>query len=216
MSMKAALQSPTNPTFRRRDRNATLRPAAKMSTRIHRLIEEQGVVLMPGCYDALSAAIVQKSGFSAGFISGYALSASLLGKPDFGLLTYASSHSSPPSSLSLFCCILISLSVFFFSFFRPPEMAETARFVCAAAPLMPIIADAGIVVSLLFFSTVWHFLKHVIYLQPSAVGTLYASFESGVFIKICFLRNKRVWGCNHVKESGPLELDAWKPSVLRA
>ncbi|KAF3791321.1 Transmembrane 9 superfamily member 2 [Nymphaea thermarum] len=42
---------------------------------------------MPGCYDALSAAIVQKSGFSAGFISGYALSASLLGKPDFGLLT---------------------------------------------------------------------------------------------------------------------------------
>lgn len=100
MSMKAALQSPTNQTFRRRDRNATLRPAAKMSTRIHRLIEEQGVVLMPGCYDALSAAIVQKSGFSAGFISGYALSASLLGKPDFGLLTYASSHSSSPSSLS--------------------------------------------------------------------------------------------------------------------
>ncbi|RWR90207.1 carboxyvinyl-carboxyphosphonate phosphorylmutase, chloroplastic-like protein [Cinnamomum micranthum f. kanehirae] len=111
MSMQVALQSPTNPTFRRRDRNAALRPAAKMSTRIHRLIEEQGVVLMPGCYDALSAAIVQKSGFSAGFISGYALSASLLGKPDFGLLT-------------------------------PPEMAETARFVCAAAPLIPIIADA--------------------------------------------------------------------------
>ncbi|KAF3777635.1 Carboxyvinyl-carboxyphosphonate phosphorylmutase [Nymphaea thermarum] len=46
----------------------------------------EGIVLMPGCYDALSAAIVQKSSFSA-FISGYALSASLLGKPDFGLLT---------------------------------------------------------------------------------------------------------------------------------
>lgn len=66
---------------------------------------------MPGCYDALSAAIVQKSGFSAGFISGYALSASLHGKPDFGLLT-------------------------------PPEMAATARTVCAAAPMIPIIADA--------------------------------------------------------------------------
>lgn len=65
------------------------------TTRIHRLIEEEGVVLMPGCFDALSAAIVQKTGFSAGFISGYALSASLLGKPDFGLLTLA------PCSLSL-------------------------------------------------------------------------------------------------------------------
>lgn len=113
----AALQSPTNPTSRRSDRNATLRTAVKMSTRIHRLIEEQGVVLMPGCYDALSSAIVQKSGFSAGFISGYALSASLLGKPDFGLLTYVSSHSSSPSSFSLVCCILISLSVFFFPLF---------------------------------------------------------------------------------------------------
>ncbi|XP_031505114.1 carboxyvinyl-carboxyphosphonate phosphorylmutase, chloroplastic-like [Nymphaea colorata] len=71
----------------------------------------EGIVLMPGCYDALSAAIVQKSGFSAGFISGYALSASLLGKPDFGLLTQ-------------------------------PEMAEKARFICASAPNIPIIADA--------------------------------------------------------------------------
>ncbi|XP_058097365.1 carboxyvinyl-carboxyphosphonate phosphorylmutase, chloroplastic-like [Magnolia sinica] len=113
MTMKAAtnLQYHNSPTFRRRTRNATIYPTAKMPTRIERLIQEQGVVLMPGCYDALSAAIVQKSGFSAGFISGYALSASLLGKPDFGLLT-------------------------------PPEMAETARLVCAAAPLIPIIADA--------------------------------------------------------------------------
>ncbi|XP_065045471.1 carboxyvinyl-carboxyphosphonate phosphorylmutase, chloroplastic-like [Musa acuminata AAA Group] len=80
-------------------------------TCIQRLIEEDGIVLMPGCYDALLAAIIQKSGFRAGFISGYALSASLIGKPDFGLLT-------------------------------PPEMAETARSVCAASPLIPIIADA--------------------------------------------------------------------------
>ncbi|KAG0463327.1 hypothetical protein HPP92_019396 [Vanilla planifolia] len=85
--------------------------ASASKTRIHHLIEEEGVVLMPGCYDALSAAIVQRSGFSAGFISGYALSASLLGKPDFGLLT-------------------------------PPEMADTARLVCAAASQIPIIADA--------------------------------------------------------------------------
>ncbi|KAK1275931.1 hypothetical protein QJS04_geneDACA010104 [Acorus gramineus] len=99
------------PCPRHRHRRLLTVSAAARTTRIHRLIEEQGAVLMPGCYDALTASIVQRSGFPAAFISGYALSASLLGKPDFGLLT-------------------------------PPEMAETARFVCAAAPLIPIIADA--------------------------------------------------------------------------
>jgi hypothetical protein len=62
-------------------------------TRFHSLIEENGVVLMPGCYDALSAAIIENEGFHAGFISGYALSASLLGKPDFGFLTYVAAIS---------------------------------------------------------------------------------------------------------------------------
>ncbi|KAJ0257532.1 Carboxyvinyl-carboxyphosphonate phosphorylmutase [Hirschfeldia incana] len=63
-------------------------PTVRMQqSRVHRLIEEQGVVLVPGVYDALSAAIVQQTGFSAALISGYALSASILGKPDFGLIT---------------------------------------------------------------------------------------------------------------------------------
>ncbi|CAN6475914.1 unnamed protein product [Victoria cruziana] len=56
-------------------------------TRIQRIIDEEGVVLLPGCYDALSASIVQKTGFSAGFISGYSVSAARLGKPDIGLMT---------------------------------------------------------------------------------------------------------------------------------
>ncbi|KAG2303482.1 hypothetical protein Bca4012_062237 [Brassica carinata] len=86
-------------------------PTVRMQSRVHRLIEEQGIVLIPGVYDALSAAIVQQTGFSAALISGYALSASILGKPDFGLIT-------------------------------PPEMAAAARSVCAAAPGIPIIADA--------------------------------------------------------------------------
>ena len=57
-------------------------------TRMHRLIEEEGIVLMPGIYDALSAAVLQSLGFRAGFVSGYAVSASRLGMPDIGLLTY--------------------------------------------------------------------------------------------------------------------------------
>ncbi|XP_051123894.1 carboxyvinyl-carboxyphosphonate phosphorylmutase, chloroplastic-like [Andrographis paniculata] len=56
-------------------------------TRLHRLIEEEGIVMLPGIYDGLSAAIIQDTGFSAGFISGYSVSASYLGKPDIGLLT---------------------------------------------------------------------------------------------------------------------------------
>lgn len=56
-------------------------------TRIHRLIEEHGTVLMPGVHDALSACVAQKVGFDAAFVSGFGVSASHLGKPDFGLLT---------------------------------------------------------------------------------------------------------------------------------
>lgn len=58
-------------------------------TTIHRLIEEHGTVLLPGVHDALAACVVQKTGFKAGFISGFGVSASHLGKPDFGLLTTA-------------------------------------------------------------------------------------------------------------------------------
>lgn len=57
-------------------------------TTMHKLIEKHGIVLMPGVYDALSASILRKSGFHAGFISGYSVSASHLGMPDIGLLTY--------------------------------------------------------------------------------------------------------------------------------
>jgi methylisocitrate lyase len=42
---------------------------------------------MPGVYDALSAKIAARVGFEVIFITGYSLSATLLGEPDFGLLT---------------------------------------------------------------------------------------------------------------------------------
>lgn len=104
MTMAVALRVPMLPSAgdRRRHcsigmvpgrRSVVMAEALAGRTSIHRLIESEGTVLLPGCYDALSAAIVQMSGFSAGFISGYALSASLLGKPDFGLLTSLSARS---------------------------------------------------------------------------------------------------------------------------
>jgi len=51
------------------------------------LSQTQKPVILPGVYDALSARIAEMSGFQAVIVSGYATSASLLGLPDFGLLT---------------------------------------------------------------------------------------------------------------------------------
>lgn len=42
---------------------------------------------MPGVFDALSAKIAARAGFEVIFITGYSVSATLLGEPDFGLLT---------------------------------------------------------------------------------------------------------------------------------
>lgn len=44
-------------------------------------------VLMPGVWDPLSARIVAETGFSTGFLSGFAVAGTLLGKPDVGYLT---------------------------------------------------------------------------------------------------------------------------------
>jgi 2-methylisocitrate lyase-like PEP mutase family enzyme len=43
-------------------------------------------VVVPGCHDALSARIIEASGFEAIQISGFGLAASLLGEPDVGLV----------------------------------------------------------------------------------------------------------------------------------
>jgi len=54
---------------------------------VRRHITEKGQLVMPGVFDALSAKIASRAGFEVIFITGYSLSASLLGEPDFGLLT---------------------------------------------------------------------------------------------------------------------------------
>ena len=54
---------------------------------IRRYLSEKGQLVMPGVYDALSAKIASRAGFEVIFITGYSLSATILGEPDFGLLT---------------------------------------------------------------------------------------------------------------------------------
>src|SRR5437867_6616599 len=59
-----------------------------MKTRIHQVLEQSGgSIVFPGCYDTLSAKLVQRVGFPMSFISGYSVAASSIGEPDLGLLT---------------------------------------------------------------------------------------------------------------------------------
>src|SRR3954462_818460 len=46
-------------------------------------------VLAPGAYDGLSARLIERAGFPAVYMTGFGASASLLGRPDVGLLSFA-------------------------------------------------------------------------------------------------------------------------------
>ena len=59
----------------------------KMTTKLRELLETEEILIAPSAYDALSAKIIEKTGFKAIGTTGYGMSASLLGKPDVGLLT---------------------------------------------------------------------------------------------------------------------------------
>lgn len=59
----------------------------KKSTILKNLIKAPEILVMPGAYDALSAKIIQSLGFKAVQASGYGIAASVLGKPDIGLLS---------------------------------------------------------------------------------------------------------------------------------
>src|ERR1043165_9213632 len=56
--------------------------------RLRVLLERPGILVMPGCHDAISAKIIEEAGFELGFMSGFAVSAARLGMPDTGLISY--------------------------------------------------------------------------------------------------------------------------------
>jgi methylisocitrate lyase len=58
----------------------------KKSTILRQAIMARRAVVVPGCHDALSARVIEACGFEAIQISGYGLAASILGKPDVGLV----------------------------------------------------------------------------------------------------------------------------------
>lgn len=60
----------------------------KTNSRLLReMLEKEEALLVPGCYDALSAKILKQAGFPVIYMSGSGVTASVTGKPDVGLLT---------------------------------------------------------------------------------------------------------------------------------
>ncbi len=54
---------------------------------VHPLVAARRILVVPGVYDALSAKLAERAGFSAVVLTGYGLAAAHLGQPDFGLLS---------------------------------------------------------------------------------------------------------------------------------
>ena len=59
-------------------------PRAKLEA----LLVAPGLHVMPCCFDALSARLIERAGFPLTFMSGFAVSAARLGLPDTGLISY--------------------------------------------------------------------------------------------------------------------------------
>lgn len=59
------------------------------AAKIRLLLKEPEILIMPCCYDAISAKLIQLSGYPLTFMSGFAVSATRLGLPDTGLISYA-------------------------------------------------------------------------------------------------------------------------------
>ena len=55
---------------------------------LRRRLAEPGILIAPGCFDALTARLVETAGHEAVFCGGFSVAASSLGLPDVGLLSY--------------------------------------------------------------------------------------------------------------------------------
>ena len=56
---------------------------------LKKILDKQGIIVMPGCFDALSAKLIEREGFDVGFMSGFSVSSTRLGMPDTGLISFS-------------------------------------------------------------------------------------------------------------------------------
>jgi 2-methylisocitrate lyase-like PEP mutase family enzyme len=59
----------------------------KPSKKLRELLAKKELLIAPAAYDALSAKIIEAAGFQLMAVTGYGVSATLIGKPDVGLTT---------------------------------------------------------------------------------------------------------------------------------
>lgn len=59
----------------------------RASTRLRELVARGPTLYVPGCYNAMSARVLEQAGFDAIYMTGYGTSLSLTGLPDVGLAT---------------------------------------------------------------------------------------------------------------------------------
>ncbi|MBD1936791.1 oxaloacetate decarboxylase [Microcoleus sp. FACHB-68] len=55
--------------------------------KLRQILEQPGILTLPGIYDCIGAQMVEQLGFEVVFTSGFGIAGSTLGRPDYGLLT---------------------------------------------------------------------------------------------------------------------------------
>ena len=63
----------------------------RTTTKLRQLLNTTPLIV-PGCYDAMSAKVLERAGFEAVYMTGYGTSLALLGMPDAGLATMSEMH----------------------------------------------------------------------------------------------------------------------------
>jgi len=56
---------------------------------LHSLLSQENIIVAPGCYDGLSARIIEHLDFKVTYLTGYGIEASRLGMPDIGFASMA-------------------------------------------------------------------------------------------------------------------------------
>ncbi|MEQ8229106.1 MAG: isocitrate lyase/PEP mutase family protein [Rhodospirillales bacterium] len=64
----------------------------RATTQLRQLLKSKDTLIIPGCYDAMTAKIIEMVGFKAAYMTGYGTSLALLGMPDAGLATMTEMH----------------------------------------------------------------------------------------------------------------------------
>ncbi|MDA8081749.1 MAG: oxaloacetate decarboxylase [Actinomycetota bacterium] len=64
-----------------------MNPASNPGARLRELLSRPEPLMAPGAFDGLSARLIEEAGFDAVYMTGFGAAASVLGRPDVGLLT---------------------------------------------------------------------------------------------------------------------------------